>query len=60
MQHFILVTLFDLTVTLISIRPMLISSLPYPHESLLAKFGLAAVIGPVSVADKVKSDDFDL
>ena len=28
--------------------------------SLLAEFGLAAVIRPVSVADKAKSDDFDL
>ena len=28
--------------------------------SLLAEFGLAAVISPVSVADKAKSDDFDL
>ena len=26
----------------------------------MAKFGLAAVVSPVSVADKEKSDDFDL
>ena len=32
----------------------------HPLKSLLAKFGFAAVIGPVSVGDKAKSDDFDL
>ena len=62
MQHFNLVTLFDLTLTLTVsqykahtyIRPF------YPLGSLLVKFGLTAVISPVSVADKAKSDDFDL
>ena len=38
---------------------MLIYYLLYPLVSLLTKFGLAAVISPVSVADKAKSDDFD-
>ena len=29
-------------------------------RSILAKFGLAAVISPASVTGKVKGDDFDL
>ena len=36
------------------------SYLLHPLRNHLAKFGLAAVIGPVLVADKTKSDDFDL
>ena len=39
---------------------MLIYCLPYLLGTLLAKLGLAAVIIPVSVADKAKSDDFEL
>ena len=39
---------------------MLIFHLVYPQGSLLASFGLAAVTSPASVADKAKSDDFDL
>ena len=41
-------------------RPILIFYLLHPLGSLLAKFGFAAVISPVSEADKAKSDDFDL
>ena len=65
-QHFDLVTLFDLTLTLVwpwpllSISSMLICYVLHCIGSLLAESGLAAVISPVSVADKAKSDDFDL
>ena len=31
-----------------------------PLGSLLAKFWLAAIIGPASVSDNAKRDDFDL
>ena len=45
---------------LLSIRSILICYLLHPLGSLLAKFGLAAVISPVPVADEAKSDDCDL
>ena len=62
MQYFNLVTLFELTLTLTFTyyKAHTYISPFYPLGSLLAKLGLAAVISPVSVADKVKSDDFDL
>ena len=55
-------TLFDLTLTLLFsyIRSILICYLAHPLGSLLANFGLAALIGPVSVADKARSEDFDI
>ena len=62
MQHFHLVTLLDLTLTLTftyfkAHAYMLPSSTPgKPFE----KFGFAAVISPVTVADKAKSDVLDL
>ena len=58
MQYIHLMALFDLTWTLLSIRPILICHLLHPLESLLTRFGLAVVISPVSVADKAKSDDW--
>ena len=39
---------------------MLIYYYIHPLGSLLAKFGFTTVVSPVSVADKEKSDDFDL
>ena len=45
---------------LLIIRSILICYLLNPLGSLLAEFGLAAVISPVSVADEAKSDVFDL
>ena len=39
---------------------MLICNLPYALGSLLAKFGWADVISPGGIADKAKSDDFDI
>ena len=45
---------------LLIIRSILICYLLHAFGSTLAKFELAAVVSPVSVADKSKSDDFDL
>ena len=45
---------------LLTIRSLLIRFLLLRLKSLLAKFGFAAVICPVSVAGKAKSDGFDL
>ena len=45
---------------LLSIGHILINYLLYPLGSLWTKFGLAAVIISASVANKAKSDDFDL
>ena len=45
---------------LLSIRSILIWYLLHPLGSVLEKFGLAVVISPVSVADKAKSNDFDI
>ena len=42
------------------IRSILICYLFHHLGSLLAKFGFAAVISPVSGADKAKSEGFDL
>ena len=43
---------------LVHIRPRLICYRFYLFKSLLARFGFAAVISPVFVADKAKSVDF--
>ena len=61
MQHFYLVTLFDRPWPwpLLSIEPILLCCLLRPTGGLLAEFGFAAIISPVSVADKAKSDNFD-
>ena len=45
---------------LLSIRPILTHNLLQPLRSLLAKFGFAAIISRISVADKAKSDRLDL
>ena len=45
---------------LLSIRPILIYCLLYPLGSFSAKFGLAAVVSPVSGADKAKSNAFGI
>ena len=50
----------DLDLYLLPIRSVLICCIFHPLGSLLAKFGLVAVISPISAADKVKSSDFDL
>ena len=63
MQHFHLVTLIDLILAstfILTIRPILIRYLLLPLRSILAEFGFAAVISPVSVAHKAKSDCFVL
>ena len=45
---------------MLSIRHILINAIFLSLGNILAKFGLAAVISPVLVVDKVKSgDDFD-
>ena len=44
---------------LVPIRSILIYYIFHPLGSLLAKFGLLAVISPILVADKAKSSDFD-
>ena len=59
-QHFHLVTLFDLTLTFTKYKAHTYMSPFHPLRSLLAQFGFAAVISPVSVADKAKIDNFDL
>ena len=43
--------------TLLNLRPILLYYLLHPLGTLLTEFGFAAVISPVSLADKVKSDD---
>ena len=61
MQHFDLVSIFALTLTLtlyFKVHTYLLHS-SFLGQSL-GKVWLAAAIGPVSVADKEKSDDFDL
>ena len=45
---------------LLSIRSMLIWHLFHPFRSILARFGLTAVISSVSVVDKTKNNDFGL
>ena len=45
---------------LLTIRPILTRNLLQPLRSLLAKFGFAAIISRISVADKAKSDRLDL
>ena len=45
---------------MLSINPILIPTLPPSLDKLLSKFGFVAVISPVSVANKAKSDDLDL
>ena len=65
MQHYTY-DLFDTydtyatTCPLLCIKFTLICNLSHPLGSLLAKFEFAAVISPVTVADKANSDDFDL
>ena len=64
MHHFHLVTLLGLTWPwpwpLFTIRPLPMHYLFLTLRSVLAKFGFAAVISPVSVADKAKSDGSEL
>ena len=64
MRHFHLVTLLGLTWPwpwpLFTIRPLPMHYLFLTLRSVLAKFGFAAVISPVSVADKAKSDGSEL
>ena len=50
----------DLDPYLVQCLYLYICCLLHPVESLLAKFGFAAVISPVSVADKTKNADLDL
>ena len=60
-QHFHLVTLIDLTVALtFTYEPILIWYIFHPIGRMLAKFWFAAFMSPVSVANKAKSDEFDL
>ena len=70
MQHFHLVTLFDMTLTFTWHKTHAYTlclkayTLPKgrlrPLEGLLAEFGVAAAICTVSVADRAKDDDFEL
>ena len=60
MQHFNLVTFFDLTLTFTKFKVHTLCYFPHPLGSLSANFELVAVINPVTVADKAKSDDSDL
>ena len=62
MQHFPLVTLFDLTLTL-NFTLYMVHTYMLPLSSLgssYANVGFAAIISLVSVAQKAKSDAFDL
>ena len=62
MQHFDLVTLFDLALTLalLSIRFILICYLVHPLEMSHNEVWVAAFVSSASVADKAKSDNFHL
>ena len=65
MRYFDLVGCFDLalTFTYYKVHPYMIFyhvRILYPLGSLLAKFLFPAVISQGSVADKGKSDDFDI
>ena len=55
-----MVRFFTLVKTHSYIRPIVICCLLHRLGSLLAKLCFEAVINPVSVADKTKSDDFEL
>ena len=62
-QHFHFVTLLDLILSLTfayyEVHTYTIPS-STPEKPFGKKFGFAAVISPVSVADQAKSNDFDL
>ena len=63
-QHFYLVALFHLTLTMAfsqhKAHRYLYATLLNPWEAFFAKCGFTAVISPVSVANKPKSDYFNL
>ena len=60
MQHFHLVTLLDLTLTLTYHKAHIYTLPSSPLEKSFGKVWFRAVIRPVSVTDKAKIETFDL